>query len=226
MPFEYRYPRPALTVDCAVFAPAAHGLDALLVERAQPPFEGGWATPGGFVEIDEPIAEAATRELAEETGLRGLELEEFAIFGTPGRDPRGRIVAVGHWALVDREQLAPEAASDAKTCEWYPVDDLPEMSFDHFELVERARGALRSRARTGAVGRGVLSEPFSLEAVRELYGSVLGREVSLEGLRRGLVERTGVLRTPETDDTQEEAFEFADDVYDRLRRHPISPWIN
>lgn len=229
MPFEYRYPRPALTVDCAVFAPDDGSLDVLLVERAEPPFEGEWATPGGFVEIDEPIGDAASRELAEETGLRDLELEEFATFGAPGRDPRGRIVAVGHWALVDREQSAPEAASDARDCEWHATDDLPEMAFDHRELVGRARGALRSRARTGAVGRGVLSEPFSFEAIRELYDCVLGDGVAPETLREVLVDRTGVLRAPETDgapDPDAEVFEFDDAVYDRLRRTPISPWID
>lgn len=229
MPYEYRYPRPALTVDCAVFAPAGGELEVLLVERDDPPFEGDWATPGGFVDIDEPISEAAARELAEETGIEQVDLVEFGTFGTPGRDPRGRIVAVAHWALADRGRLDPRAASDARSFAWHSTEALPEMAFDHADLVREALASLRSRARVGAVGRGVLDDPFSIDELRDLYDTVLADSVSAGDLREALAERTGAVRASEasgTPDPSDAVYSFDDTAYDRLRRNPISSWID
>jgi 8-oxo-dGTP diphosphatase len=199
MPYEYDYPRPALTVDCAVFAPNgpeledSDGLDILLIRRDAPPFEGQWATPGGFIDIDEPIEDAAHRELREETGLEDVSLEEFGVFGTPGRDPRGRIVAVAHWALIDRSDATLEAATDAREAEWCAMEALPELAFDHDELVADARQSLRRRAGEAPIGWEWL-EPFALEKWCRLHELALGEEVDAETFEaivtdEGLVER-------------------------------------
>jgi len=226
MPYEYRYPRPALTVDCAVFAPAGRGLDVLLVERDEPPFEGCWATPGGFVEIDEPVGAAAARELREETGLEEVELEEFGTFTAPGRDPRGRIVTLAHWGLVDRESVDAEAASDARSCGWHPVDELPDTAFDHRELVETGLRALRNRARTGAVGRQLVEEPFEFGSLVELYEGLLGGPVDTAALREALVDRAGVLQPLDDRPSRkgEKLYEFDAATFDRLRRTPRPLW--
>ena len=218
MPYEYDHPRPALTVDCAVFAPHDGSLDVLLIQRDQPPFEGRWATPGGFVDIDEPVAEAAPRELAEETGMREVELVQFGLFDAPGRDPRGRIVAAAHWGLTRREDHQLEAATDAREVGWFAIDDLPDLAFDHDELVPAALAALRSRARTGPIGRGVVDEPFDLDDLFQLYEAVLARPLD-EGVFRRAIKRAGFI-----DAAGGGRFRFDRPAYDRVAREPMTPF--
>lgn len=103
MPYTYEHPRPALTVDVVVLAPRGDELEALLIQRGQPPFEGQWALPGGFVEVDETLDAAARRELHEETGLAGVPVEQLHAFGAVDRDPRERVVSIAYYALVDRQ---------------------------------------------------------------------------------------------------------------------------
>jgi 8-oxo-dGTP diphosphatase len=215
MTYEYDYPRPALTVDCAVFAPVDGSLEVLLIRRDQPPFEGQWATPGGFVEIDEPVAEAAPRELAEETGMREVELVRFDVFDEPGRDPRGRMVSVAHWGLTDRETHDLAAADDARAFEWFDIDELPEFAFDHDELVAGALRALRARARTGPLGRDLLEEPFGLDVLKQLYETVLDRPLETDQLEKAA--RQAAFLEPVGD-----KFRF-DDGYDRRVEEPMTP---
>jgi len=218
MPYEYEYPRPALTVDCAVFAPSDGSLEVLLIRRDEPPFEGRWATPGGFVDIDEPVAEAAPRELAEETGMREVELTQFGLFDEPGRDPRGRIVAAAHWGLTRRNRHDLEAATDAREVGWFAVDELPELAFDHDELVPAALRALRARARTGPIGRGLLEAPFGLDELRDLYETVLDRRLDDRTFRRA-IKTAGFL-----DAAGRGRFRFDRDGYERAGREPLTPF--
>src|SRR5690349_11201706 len=101
MAHTYEYPRPALTVDCVVFGLDEGELKVLLIQRELPPFQGDWALPGGFVRMDESLEEAARRELREETGLSDVYLEQLYTFGDINRDPRGRVVSVAYYALVN-----------------------------------------------------------------------------------------------------------------------------
>src|SRR5690349_7312532 len=114
--YQYDYPRPALTVDCVVFAfaPDQASLQLLLIKRALPPFEGKWALPGGFVRMDETVEAAARRELEEEAGVRDIYLEQLYTFSDVERDPRERVVSVAHYALVSSGAHTPKAATDAK----------------------------------------------------------------------------------------------------------------
>src|SRR6476660_590376 len=109
----YPYPRPALTVDCAVFGFDEAELKVLLIQRALEPFKGRWALPGGFVRVDETVDDAARRALAEETGLEHVFLEQLYTFGAVGRDPRERVVSVAYYALVKLLDHGAKAATDA-----------------------------------------------------------------------------------------------------------------
>ena len=109
----YDYARPALTVDCVAFGADAGELRVLLIERALPPYEGSWALPGGFVDIEESLDDAARRELQEETGVEKVFLEQFHTYGQPGRDPRTRVVTVAYYALVKLSDHRIAAATDA-----------------------------------------------------------------------------------------------------------------
>ena len=137
------YPRPMLTADVVVLAGAAGAAEdvrVLLIQRGNPPFAGGWALPGGFVEQGEQVAEAAPRELAEETGLKvdPGSLELLGVYDTPGRDPRGWTVSVVYVARVPAESTVT-GADDASDARWFKLEELPELAFDHAVIVADAR---------------------------------------------------------------------------------------
>jgi 8-oxo-dGTP diphosphatase len=136
----YEHARPALSVDIAVFRGRAGERDVLLVNRAQDPFAGMWALPGGFVEEGETLESAARRELLEETGLEPSgELEQIGTYGDPGRDPRGWTVSVVHIVTIGYDEPgAVVGGSDAAEAAWHPVDSLPRLAFDHDRILADA----------------------------------------------------------------------------------------
>ena len=136
--FCYEHPHPAVTVDIAVFRESPRPLEILLIERASEPFRGQWALPGGFVNLDEDLETAARRELAEETGLTGLALEQVGAFGDPGRDPRERVISVVFATLAGKGAMGAQAGSDAHSVSWFAVDALPALAFDHAEIIAAA----------------------------------------------------------------------------------------
>ena len=133
------YDHPALTADVVLFALSEGSLSVLLVQRGRPPFEGAWAFPGGFVDVGEAPPDAAARELEEETGIQGVELEQLRAFGDPDRDPRGHVVSVVYVGLAMREAMPPlKADSDAEQARWWPLSDLPTLAFDHAKIMAYA----------------------------------------------------------------------------------------
>ncbi len=142
--FSYEYPRPALTVDL-VLATREERPRVLLVKRKHDPFAGSWAIPGGFVDDEEKLIDAARRELKEETGVEIAELEQLYTAGDPGRDPRGWTVSVVYLARVDADAVKPQAADDAAEVGWFPLDGLPALAFDHAMILARARVRLDDR---------------------------------------------------------------------------------
>ena len=143
MPYTYEYPRAALAVDCAVLGLDNEDLEVLLIQRDQPPFEGQWALPGGFVRVDETLDEAARRELEEETGLNNVSLEQLRTFGAVERDPRERVVSVAYYAVVNPADHRVQAATDAREAAWFPVHDVPSLAFDHAEILAVALERMR-----------------------------------------------------------------------------------
>ncbi len=140
----YDYPRPALTVDLAIVTREPRPR-VLLIRRNNDPFAGSWALPGGFVDENERLVDAARRELVEETGVTVSDLEQLYTTGDPGRDPRGWTVSVAYLAQVDPAALTPVAADDAGEVGWFPLDALPALAFDHSMLLSRVRARLADR---------------------------------------------------------------------------------
>ncbi len=133
----YKYPRPALTVDAVVFKKSDKNYKVLLIERKFPPYKGKWALPGGFVDMDETLDNAISRELKEETGLENIHLEQLHTFGTLNRDPRGRTVSVVYWGIAKNDSNAV-AGDDAAKAKWFDINTLPELAFDHNNVIKMA----------------------------------------------------------------------------------------
>ena len=186
MPFTYEHPRPALTVDCVVFGLdlEERDLKVLLIQRGVPPFEGRWALPGGFVHLDETLEEAAERELREETGVRGVFLEQLYTFGAVQRDPRERVVSVAYFALVNLNDYALRAATDAQDAAWFSAYDVPRLAFDHEQLLESARTRLRGKVRYQPIGFELLPRRFTLSQLQTLYETVLERRLDKRNFRK------------------------------------------
>jgi 8-oxo-dGTP diphosphatase len=131
----------AVTVDAVIFYRKADILKVLLIKRKNEPFRDQWALPGGFLEENETLAEGAKRELEEETGLKLEKLQQIGAFGTPGRDPRGRTISIAFLALIDAEAKV-KASDDAVDSKWFSFNDLPDLAFDHREIISEANSLL------------------------------------------------------------------------------------
>ena len=138
----YDYPRPAVAVDLAVVT-RERLPRILLIRRKHEPFAGRWALPGGFVNMDESLEDAARRELREETGVRTTRIEQLHTFGAPGRDPRGRVISVVYLARAKAATLKPQAADDAAETDWHPLHRPPALAFDHDKILAVIRRRLK-----------------------------------------------------------------------------------
>lgn len=138
MSYTYEYPRPAVTVDAAIFRYNENVLEVLLIERGNYPFEGMWALPGGFLDMDETLEQGVIRELEEETGLKSIELKQLHAYSAIGRDPRGRTVTITFYGMVKFSYSKVQAGDDARNAEWFPVNKIDKLAFDHQEMIEMA----------------------------------------------------------------------------------------
>ena len=187
MSFTYKHPRPSVTVDCAVFGLDEQGLWLLLIQRGVAPFAGAWALPGGFVKMEEGLEEAARRELEEETGLTKVFLEQLYTFGSPHRDPRGRVITVAYYALVKLLDHRTRAATDARAAEWHLVSALPELAFDHEKIIAAAVSRLRAKVRYEPIGFELLPKKFTLTQLQKLYETILEREIDKRNFRKKIL---------------------------------------
>lgn len=200
--YTYDYPRPAVTVDIVLFTFQDDSLQVLLIRRNSPPFQGTWALPGGFVDMDEDLEAAAIRELSEETNVSDVYLEQLYTFGAPDRDPRTRVITVAYFALLSQDQvkrLRVRGASDADAAEWWSVKDLPELAFDHSRVLEYAVQRLRWKLEWTALGFLLLPEEFTLSELQTVYETVLSEPLDKRNFRRkmlaaGVLEATGQMR--------------------------------
>ncbi len=187
MNYRYKYPRPAVSADCVVFGLDADNLKVLLIQRRKSPFQGDWALPGGFVEIDEDLDSAARRELKEETGLSKVYLEQLYTFGEVERDPRGRVITVAYFALVNLPRHTVRAASDASRAVWFSMSDLPALAFDHEEILSVGYQRLKNKVRYQPIGFELLPAKFTLRQLQQMYEIILGRELDKRNFRRKIL---------------------------------------
>jgi len=194
-PYCYIYPHPAVTADVVLFTIRDGGLALLLIRRAQAPFAGHWALPGGFVDIEEDLADGAARELAEETGITDVALRQFRTFGAVGRDPRERIISVAHWALAPAEQLRPAAGDDAADARWFPYASLPALAFDHAEVIAAAHVHLCRQLADAPLAIGFLPPTFTIAELQQVHEALLDGEIDERNLRTWAVALAGIEAT-------------------------------
>lgn len=193
---RHRYP--AVAVDMIIVTVSGDDLLVLLVQRRGEPFAGRWAIPGGFVEPDESLDEAAARELREETSVDDVYLEQLYTFGEPGRDPRGRVISVAYFALV-RQALDVRGGDDAADARWFPLRALPPLAFDHGMILDYALERIRRKVEYTNIIYSLLPDIFTLSELQRVYEIVLGRDLDKRNFRKkiatlDLVEPTGTLR--------------------------------
>lgn len=183
------YPHEALAV---VLQVRAHRLQVLLWQRAEPPFAGKWALPGGQLSAEERLGTAVARQLAAKVDVRELaHLEQLETRSDPQRDPRGRRLATAYLGIVP---VDVEPAVPADTA-WHPVDELPPMAFDHGSIAESGRTRLRAKLSYTTIGYALAPPAFTISALRDLYAAALGHDVSATNLQRVLLRRGALEQT-------------------------------
>ena len=169
----YEYPRPAVTVDLAAFALEGPALRILLIRRKKEPFAGSWALPGGFLEIDEEIEAGARRELQEETGLRVVgAVAPIGVFGTVGRDPRGRTISLAYASVTRGPVPRVSGRDDASEAAWLDPREPRPLAFDHAAIIDSALAWLNDAVAHGSAGPGLLPAQFDHEDVKRLFRAV------------------------------------------------------
>jgi 8-oxo-dGTP diphosphatase len=167
----YKYPHPSVTTDCVIFGFDGRKLKVLLIERGIEPYKGKWALPGGFLKMDESAEEGARRELKEETGLETAYIRQFHTFTAPDRDPRERVVTIAYYALVRLQDVV--GGDDAAKAQWFSLDEVPALAFDHDHILRMAETALRKQIHFEPVGFELLPEKFTMTALQQLYEAIL-----------------------------------------------------
>jgi 8-oxo-dGTP diphosphatase len=188
------YPRIDLTVDAVVFGyKAEQGIFVLLIKRKNDPFKGLWAIPGGFVNQDEPLDDAVSRELKEETGIEVNYLEQLHAFGDPKRDPRKRVVSIAYYALVKPDAYKVQASDDAEGAEWFSIKKLPKLAFDHHEILDMAISRLRYKISHEPVGFELLGHEFSFSELHKLYETLYNKKIDRRNFKKKFI-RLGLLK--------------------------------
>jgi 8-oxo-dGTP diphosphatase len=196
MKYCYQFPHPAVTTDIVIFTVRDQQLKVLLIKRKGAPFKGRWALPGGFVNIDEDLEQCAKRELAEETGVKGVYLEQLYTFGAPKRDPRERVISVAYFALIPSQKQTLKAASDAESVDWFVIDELPKLAFDHQDIIDIAHQRLVAKLDYSTLAFQFMPKEFTLSELQTVYEIILRQEVDKRNFRKwvlalGNIEETG-----------------------------------
>ncbi len=192
------FPHPSVSVDVALLTARGDALEVFLVRRTEHPYKNDWSLPGGFVQLEESLEDAAARLLEAKTGLREVFLEQLYTFGAVGRDPRTRVISVAYYALVPLEQLAKLTVSDARGL--MPVTEALQtaLAFDHNAILERTLDRLRGRVEYSPIGFELLPTQFTLRELQTLHETILGKKLNKDAFRRkilarGQLEATGEL---------------------------------
>lgn len=174
----------SITIDCCIFSFEEGKLEVLLVKHAEGISKGKWGLPGGWIRKDEDIDIAAERLLRELTGLGNIYLEQVKTFGKPERFPLGRVITIGYFALIKREDFKLRAGFTASEVKWFKLKEIPNLIYDHNEILQASLEHLRGKVRRAPVGFNLLPKKFTLLQLMQLYGEILDIEMDKSNFRR------------------------------------------
>jgi len=217
-----------VAVDAVVFGYSKKdGVSILLIQRKYEPYKGSWAIPGGFILDDESLEEAVKRELLEETGIELKYLEQLYSFGKPGRDPRQRIISIAYLGLVKTTQYTElKASTDAENAQWFSIDKLPRLAFDHKDILHTAIERIRAKVRYQPIGFELLDKEFPFSDLEKLYMALLGRDINRRNFSKkilsfGFIEETGEITKPTGKGRPSKIYRFNQKRYKELLREGI-----
>jgi len=177
----------ALSVDCVIFGYVEGEVKVLLIERGAEPFKGKWALPGDLMYPNEGLRVAAQRVLHSLTGIENLFMEQAGSFGEVDRHPVGRVVTVSYYALVNIQDYSPKADSWAQNLKWHPLKELPELAFDHKEILKKAKLRLQESLESRHIGFNLLPEKFTLKDVQHIYELILEKKFDKANFRKKML---------------------------------------
>ena len=216
----------AVSVDCVLFGFDGVNINVLLIYRGAEPYPNMWAVPGDLVRVDEDLDTAAKRILSELTGLDNIYLEQVHTFGAVDRHPLGRVLTTAFFSLVDIDKYWPHASSWAQEAEWHDLYKLPDLAFDHRDIVEACLNRLRKRIRARPIGFELLPEQFTLSELQTLYECIMGLRFDKRNFRKKILsmgflndlnlQQKGVAHRPA------KLYSFDKDSYDKLVKNGFS----
>ena len=197
--YTYKYPHPAVTTDCIVFGFDGTKLNLLLINRGIEPYKGSWALPGGFMKIDETAEQGALRELQEETGVKDIYIEQLQAFTAVDRDPRERVMTIAFMAFVRQEKYEVIAGDDA--AQWFPVNSLPQLAFDHNEIITLALDKLRWKMTYEPLAFRLLNKTFTISQLQTIYEVVFDKKFDRRNFHKKLTSLGYIIPTDEQQKT-------------------------
>ncbi len=212
----------SITIDCVIFGFDKGSLEVLLVQHGEGIRKGEWGLPGGWIRERESIDNAAHRLLADLTGLDSIYLEQLKAFGEPNRFPLGRVITIGYFALIKKEDYDVRAGFTASDAKWYKIADIPKLIYDHNDILDYSLEHLRNRVRQAPVGFNLLPEKFTLFELMKLYEEILGIEMDKSNFRRKILRMKLLV---ELDEKQKDVshraaklYEFDQKIYEKLTK--------
>ncbi|MFD1601412.1 NUDIX domain-containing protein [Flavobacterium artemisiae] len=209
-----------ITIDCVFFGFNKESLEVLLVQHAQGESMGKWGLLGGWLQRDESADDAAQRILQELTGLEDIYLEQLQAFTNPKRVLERRVVTIGYYTLVNREDYNIKASLRVIEAKWYKINEIPDLIFDHNEILNVSLMQLRNRVRQAPIGFNLLPEKFTLLQLMHLYEEILGIEMDKSNFRRKILH---MKLLTELDEKQKDVshraaklYKFDDEMYKKL----------
>jgi len=184
-----------VTVDIVIFTIRKKKLEVLLIQRGTEPYKDKWAIPGGFIRLSENLDEAATRVLSEKTHVKDVYLEQLYTFGKPDRYPNARVITVSYFALIrsDDLKLQADAALNIQQINWHSVYSLPELAFDHKEILDHALKRLRERLEYTPIAHQLLPKKFTLTQLQRTYEVILNTDLDKRNFRKKMIS-LGILK--------------------------------
>lgn len=209
-----------------MFSLVEQDLRVLLIKRDHEPYNGMWAIPGGFIQMDESLEESATRQLHEKTGADGVYMEQLYTFGDPQRDPRMRILTVAYFAIVPADEIEVSRPG-TNEIHWFSMTDLPKLAFDHATILDYALTRLRYKLEYTMVGFRLLPDEFTLSELQSAYETILGEPLDKRNFRRkiqsaGIIEETGQKRK-EGEGRPAMLYRYLDDAVAEVKTRRLFP---